>query len=54
LKVADRDASNVRISGVFHAGDTEAFIDGVTALFPVRAERDARGATFVFEGKKPR
>lgn len=49
LRVADAAAAKVRISGVFHAGDTEAFIDGVTDLFPIRAERDEDGVTLLSE-----
>lgn len=37
----DGPAGRVLVSGVFTAGDTEAFVGGVTAVFPVRAE--ARG-----------
>lgn len=32
-------AGQVLVSGVFTAGDTEAFVGGVTAVFPVRAEQ---------------
>jgi transmembrane sensor len=42
VKVGNPAAARVHVSGVFHAGDTAAFIDGVTRLFPLRAERDAR------------
>ena len=35
---AEDAAGRVLVSGVFTAGDTEAFIGGVTAVFPVRAE----------------
>lgn len=50
VKIGDGAAANVRISGVFHAGDLEAFIDGVTTLFPVRAERDeGGGVVLVFD-----
>lgn len=38
-------AAEIPISGQFRAGDTEAFIEGVTALFPVSAERNERGET---------
>jgi transmembrane sensor len=37
LAVAADAAAAVRISGVFTAGDTQAFVSGVTAVFPVRA-----------------
>jgi len=43
LSVGDAAAGQVLISGVFAAGDTEAFIEGVTGVFPVRVhEEDGR------------
>jgi transmembrane sensor len=36
--VGDPAAANVHISGIFTAGDTRAFIEGVTAVYPLRAE----------------
>ncbi len=36
--VGDPAAGKVRISGIFTAGDTRAFIEGVTAVYPLRAE----------------
>jgi len=44
IRVED-GAGQVLVSGVFDAGDTEAFVDGVTAVFSVRAEQ--RGQTTV-------
>jgi len=38
VSVGDAAAANVRISGVFTAADTRAFIEGVTAVFPLKAE----------------
>ncbi len=35
--VGDSVAGAARISGVFNAGDTSAFVDGVTSLLPVKA-----------------
>ncbi|HEY6643296.1 FecR family protein [Povalibacter sp.] len=35
LVIADEAAGQVRISGTFFAGDTAAFIEGVTSVFPV-------------------
>jgi transmembrane sensor len=49
LHIGDAAAAQVRISGVFHAGDTEAFIYGVTRLFPVRVERTSRLTTLLFD-----
>jgi transmembrane sensor len=37
LRVGDPAASRIRISGVFKAGDTPAFVAGVTSAFPLRA-----------------
>lgn len=39
VRVADLSAGQMLVSGVFTAGDTEAFIDGVTAVFPLNAEQ---------------
>ena len=40
--VGDAAAGRVRISGSFTAGDTSAFIEGVTGVFPVQV-RDENG-----------
>lgn len=37
LRIGDAAAGQVRVDGVFSAGDTEAFVEGVTGLLPVRA-----------------
>lgn len=42
LLIGDPAAGHVRISGVFAAGDTEAFVEGVTGIFPVQV-RDVDG-----------
>ena len=39
IAVGDAAAARVRVNGVFTAGDTGAFVEGITALNPVRAER---------------
>lgn len=41
LKVVMGDSvtANMRVNGVFTAGDTDAFVEGITALNPVRVER---------------
>jgi transmembrane sensor len=36
LRIGDAAAGAVRINGVFTAGDTDAFVEGVTEVFPVR------------------
>jgi len=38
LRIADPAVGRLKISGVFTSGDTRAFVDGVTAVLPVRAE----------------
>ncbi len=41
LSVGDARAAATPVSGVFTAGDTAAFVEGITAVFPVRiVERD--------------
>ncbi|MFC6840440.1 FecR family protein [Xanthomonas theicola] len=42
LELGDRAAGQLRISGMFKAGDSAAFVSGVTAVLPLRAQ--ARGA----------
>ena len=39
LTVADHTLSDLRISGVFNAGDTDAFVEAVQAYFPIEARR---------------
>ena len=39
LSVEGEEISSLRISGVFNAGDTDAFIEAVEAYFPVEARR---------------
>ncbi len=50
LKVGDAAAARIRVNGVFDAGDVAAFLDGVTALNPVRA--DTHGMTTVLHGDR--
>lgn len=38
LEIGDAATGQVRISGVFQAGDTGHFVQGLTAAFPVRAQ----------------
>jgi len=52
ITLADPAAGQVLVSGVFTAGDTDAFIDGVTAVFSVRAEQ--RGGGTVISADPPR
>ncbi|MDB5575403.1 MAG: anti-FecI sigma factor FecR [Bradyrhizobium sp.] len=45
LAVGDQAAAKIRVNGVFTAGDTDAFVEGVSALNGVRAERGAAQIT---------
>lgn len=47
LRIGDPTVANLRISGVFTSGDTRAFIDGVTAVLPVRAVNGQDGETIL-------
>lgn len=47
LAIGDAAAGRVLISGVFAAGDTTAFIEGVTGIFPVRVTQTAGRQSFV-------
>lgn len=38
IEIGDPEAARVPVTGVFRAGDTNAFVEGVTAVFPVRLE----------------
>ena len=40
VRAGDDVASELLVSGLFNAGDTEGFVDGVTTLFPVEARRE--------------
>lgn len=43
VELGDADVGRLRVNGVFDAGDTVGFVEGVTAAFPVRADtRDGR------------
>lgn len=43
----DPSVAQIRVSGVFNAGDVAAFIDAITSYFPVRAIRSADGRTLL-------
>jgi transmembrane sensor len=45
LAIGDSVAEGMRVSGVFRAGDTTAFVDGITALLPLRAAEHGEGIT---------
>lgn len=44
ISVGDSQAAQVRVSGVFDAGDTQAFIEAVTQYFDLEAVESERGA----------
>jgi transmembrane sensor len=43
VTLGDPAAGQVRVSGVFNAGDTAAFVEGVTAAFPLSARSSEGG-----------
>lgn len=47
ISIGDARVGQVKIDGVFTAGDTEAFIDGITEVFPVRARDTDNGKVLV-------
>jgi len=40
IVVGDASAGRYRVNGVFDAGDTDSFVSGITALFPLSARHD--------------
>jgi transmembrane sensor len=40
IRIADQRAAALRISGTFRAAETPAFVDALTAGFPVRVQKD--------------
>lgn len=42
--VADPEAARLRISGVFHAGDVDGFVDTIASYLPLRRENRADGS----------
>lgn len=43
--IGDDQTAELRISGVFHTGDVEGFVNTIAAYLPVRAEKEADGTT---------
>ena len=41
--LADPALADMKVSGVFHTRDPEAFVEGITAAFPVRLAEESRG-----------
>lgn len=52
LRIGDVAANNVRVSGVFATGNTQAFVDGVTHLFPVSAKSGDDEVTLVSDSQR--
>lgn len=51
VEVADLAAGRVLVSGVFTAGDTGAFVDGVAGVFPVRAQVEGDRTILSFDAR---
>lgn len=47
IVIDDPATGRLPVSGAFNAGDTEAFVDGVSALYPLRATRGDNSITLV-------
>jgi transmembrane sensor len=43
--IGDDQTAELRISGVFHTGDVEGFVNTIAAYLPVRAQQEADGTT---------
>jgi transmembrane sensor len=43
--IGDTQTGELRISGVFHTGDIEGFVNTIVAYLPVRAEKETDGTT---------
>jgi transmembrane sensor len=41
IRIADSRAASLRVSGAFHTAETPAFVDALTAGFPVRVKQDS-------------
>jgi len=52
IVVGDAAAGRLLVNGVFDAGDTQSFVRGMTALFPISAKYDSKKVTLV-SGKAP-
>lgn len=50
LSVGDSAAGRVLISGVFAAGDTSAFLEGVTGVFPIRVRDHDGHKVLIYKG----
>ncbi|MDB5581651.1 MAG: anti-FecI sigma factor FecR [Bradyrhizobium sp.] len=45
IVIGDAASARMLVSGAFNAGDTEGFVDGVSALYPLRAKREGNVIT---------
>jgi transmembrane sensor len=45
IVIADTQTSELRISGVFHTGDIDGFVNTIAAYLPVRVDKSADGTT---------
>lgn len=52
IKLRGERIAELRVSGVFNAGDTDAFLDGVAALLPLRVERNG-GEITLYDVSRP-
>lgn len=52
LSIGDPFVARLRVSGVFRAGDTSAFIEGVSAVLPVRANATGDGIALVADPRR--
>ena len=50
IEVGDRAAAIIPVTGIFRAGDTTAFLEGVSAVFPVRVATHAGRRSLVASG----
>ena len=41
--LADPTLADMKVSGVFHTRDPDAFVEAITAAFPVRLVEESRG-----------
>jgi transmembrane sensor len=51
LAVGDAGAAQIRVNGVYRAGDTRAFVEGVTGVLPI-AEREEGGRTVLVSASR--
>jgi transmembrane sensor len=47
LILGDERVGKIRINGVFSAGEADAFVEGITAVFPIRAHETSSGVALI-------